>query len=163
MGVQHTFGGVSRVVFPIAAGVMMDRFGMGIPFLVSGLLVVLTLPLASAMESYAPAKSSCFERSSEDFIGGYHRGVRGRTAFRVHDSGEDRRDESLGARQTAFTASYSVQWVERAGPPPLTAHRSPFTAMTDAKHCLQSDTVRSGRRVGRFACDGGADLARLGG
>lgn len=57
MGVQHTFGGVSRVVFPIAAGVMMDRFGMGIPFLVSGLLVVLTLPLASAMESYAPAKS----------------------------------------------------------------------------------------------------------
>jgi multidrug resistance protein len=49
MGVQHTFGGVSRVVFPLAAGVMMDRFGMGVPFWISGLLVVATLPLASAV------------------------------------------------------------------------------------------------------------------
>ena len=54
MGVQHTFGGVSRVVFPIAAGMMMDRFGVGVPFWVSGLLVLATLPLARAMSGYAP-------------------------------------------------------------------------------------------------------------
>jgi multidrug resistance protein len=46
MGVQHTFGGVSRVVFPIAAGILMDRFGLGVPFWVSGLLVIATIPLA---------------------------------------------------------------------------------------------------------------------
>lgn len=52
MGVQHTFGGVSRVVFPIAAGMIMDRAGVGLPFWLSGLLVLATLPLASALASY---------------------------------------------------------------------------------------------------------------
>ena len=52
MGVQHTFGGVSRVAFPIAAGVLMDRFGLGVPFWVSALLVLLTLPLTQAMAGY---------------------------------------------------------------------------------------------------------------
>lgn len=45
MGVQHTFGGVSRVVFPIGAGVLMDRFGVGVPFWIAGFLVLATLPL----------------------------------------------------------------------------------------------------------------------
>jgi MFS family permease len=45
MGVQHTFGGVSRVAFPIAAGIAMDRFGVGVPFWVAGSLVLLTIPL----------------------------------------------------------------------------------------------------------------------
>jgi multidrug resistance protein len=58
MGVQHTFGGVSRVVFPIAAGVLMDRFGSGVPFWIAAVLVFATLPLTRAMESYlAPAKA----------------------------------------------------------------------------------------------------------
>jgi multidrug resistance protein len=52
MGVQQTFGGVSRVAFPIAAGVMMDRFGVGVPFWISALLVLATLPLTRAMEGY---------------------------------------------------------------------------------------------------------------
>lgn len=52
MGVQHTFGGVSRVVFPIAAGVLMDHFGVGVPFWVSAILVLATLPLTVAMQSY---------------------------------------------------------------------------------------------------------------
>lgn len=57
MGVQHTFGGVSRVVFPIAAGVLMDQFGAGVPYWVAALLVLATLPLTAAMESYlAPAR-----------------------------------------------------------------------------------------------------------
>jgi MFS family permease len=46
MGVQHAFGGVSRVAFPIAAGFLMDRFGVGVPFWLSALLVLATLPLA---------------------------------------------------------------------------------------------------------------------
>ena len=52
MGVQHTFGGISRVVFPIAAGVMMDHLGVGVPFWISALLVLATLPLTAAMETY---------------------------------------------------------------------------------------------------------------
>ncbi|HET7038281.1 MAG TPA: MFS transporter [Gemmatimonadales bacterium] len=49
MGVQHTYGGVSRVAFPIAAGFLMDRFGVGVPFWISGLLVLATLPLSAAL------------------------------------------------------------------------------------------------------------------
>jgi MFS family permease len=52
MGVQHTFGGVSRVVFPIGAGILMDRYGSGVPFWVAAVLVLVTLPLTAAMESY---------------------------------------------------------------------------------------------------------------
>ncbi|MEO8295986.1 MAG: MFS transporter [Gemmatimonadota bacterium] len=59
MGVQHTFGGASRVVFPIAAGILMDHFGIGVPFVVSAVLVLLTLPLTGAMASYlAPSRAS---------------------------------------------------------------------------------------------------------
>src|SRR5512146_2140000 len=50
MGVQHTFGGISRVAFPIAAGVMMDALGVGVPFWIAGLLVLVTLPLTRAMD-----------------------------------------------------------------------------------------------------------------
>jgi MFS family permease len=58
MGVQHTFGGVSRVIFPIGAGILMDRFGAGVPFWIAALLVIATLPLTAAMESYlSPALS----------------------------------------------------------------------------------------------------------
>jgi multidrug resistance protein len=49
MGVQHTFGGVSRVVFPIAAGLLMDRFGVGVPFWISGILVLATLALTGTL------------------------------------------------------------------------------------------------------------------
>ncbi len=45
MGVQHTFGGVSRVMFPIGAGLMMDQMGLGAPFVTAGILVLVTLPL----------------------------------------------------------------------------------------------------------------------
>ncbi len=45
MGVQHTFGGVSRVAFPVAAGLLIDRFGVGVPFWLAALLVLATLPL----------------------------------------------------------------------------------------------------------------------
>ena len=53
MGVQHSFGGVSRVAFPIAAGFLMDHAGVGVPFWISGLLVLVTLPLTWALAGYA--------------------------------------------------------------------------------------------------------------
>ncbi len=53
MSVQQTFGGVSRVVFPVAAGFLMDQLGHGVPFAVAAALVLLTLPLTGAMGSYA--------------------------------------------------------------------------------------------------------------
>jgi multidrug resistance protein len=58
MGVQQTFGGVSRVAFPVAAGFAMDRFGYGTPFLIAALMVLITLPLTGAMETYAAAKEN---------------------------------------------------------------------------------------------------------
>ena len=58
MGVQHTFGGVSRVVFPLAAGVAMDHLGLGFPFVVAGVLVLGTLLLTSSMEAYAPTRAA---------------------------------------------------------------------------------------------------------
>ena len=58
MGVQHTFGGVSRVVFPLAAGLAMDRVGLGFPFVVAGVLVLSTLLLTTSMERYAPRRAA---------------------------------------------------------------------------------------------------------
>lgn len=73
MGVQHTFGGISRVVFPIAAGVMMDHLGIGVPFWISALLVLATLPLTAAMESYlkpvTPAAVEILEIAAADVTG----------------------------------------------------------------------------------------------
>ncbi|MFL5544930.1 MAG: MFS transporter [Gemmatimonadaceae bacterium] len=58
MGVQHTFGGVSRVVFPLAAGVAMDHLGLGFPFVIAGVLVLATLLLTASMEQYAPSRAA---------------------------------------------------------------------------------------------------------
>jgi multidrug resistance protein len=57
MGVQHTFGGVSRVAFPLAAGFAMDRLGLGFPFVIAGALVLGTLLLTTSMEDYAPTRA----------------------------------------------------------------------------------------------------------
>ena len=39
MGVQQTYGGISRVAFPILAGFLIDRFGTGFPYAVAAVLV----------------------------------------------------------------------------------------------------------------------------
>lgn len=49
MGVQQTFGGSARVLFPIAAGLMFDR-SVELPFLVSAALVAGTIYLGLGME-----------------------------------------------------------------------------------------------------------------
>jgi multidrug resistance protein len=53
MGVQHTFGGVSRVAFPLIAGYGMDVLGMGVPFVFAGIMTIGTLLFTSSMETYA--------------------------------------------------------------------------------------------------------------
>ncbi len=53
MGVQHTFGGVSRVAFPLIVGFGMDALGMGMPFLFAGIMVIGTLALTGKLEEYA--------------------------------------------------------------------------------------------------------------
>jgi MFS family permease len=61
MGVQHTFGGISRVAFPVAAGILMDQFGVGVPFWAAGMLVLATLPLTEPLDRWlevAPAAAS---------------------------------------------------------------------------------------------------------
>jgi MFS family permease len=73
MGVQHTFGGVSRVLFPVAAGVLMDRFGVGVPFWLAGLLVLAVLPfawgLADSLAAESPAAAAVLMVSSADVTG----------------------------------------------------------------------------------------------
>lgn len=53
MGVQQTFGGLSRAVFPMVAGLAYDHIGIGVPFWLSAALVAGTLLLSLDMESYA--------------------------------------------------------------------------------------------------------------
>ncbi|MDQ3998252.1 MAG: MFS transporter, partial [Gemmatimonadota bacterium] len=55
MGVQQTFGGIARVVFPILAGFTFDRV-VELPFLVSAGLVAGTLFLGVGMEEYTRAQ-----------------------------------------------------------------------------------------------------------
>jgi len=58
MGVQHTFGGISRVSFPLATGYAMDRIGKGVPYVIAGCMVLASLVLTSSMEKYAQPPST---------------------------------------------------------------------------------------------------------
>jgi multidrug resistance protein len=55
MGVQQTFGGTARVLFPILAGFAFDRFQEA-PFLISAALVAGTIFLGLGMEEYTRPK-----------------------------------------------------------------------------------------------------------
>jgi MFS family permease len=50
MGVQQTYGGLSRVVVPLWAGFSYDHFGRGIPFLTSAALVLGSLFLGLGVQ-----------------------------------------------------------------------------------------------------------------
>ena len=56
MGVQQTFGGTARVLFPILAGLAFDRY-TELPFLVSAALVAGTIFLGLDMEEYTQTPS----------------------------------------------------------------------------------------------------------
>jgi MFS family permease len=57
MGVQQTYGGVSRVAFPVLAGFLIDRLGTGSPYAVAALLVAATLLITAPLESYMLKKT----------------------------------------------------------------------------------------------------------
>jgi len=52
MGVQQTYGGVSRVAFPVLAGFLMDRLGTGSPYALAAVLVAATLLITAPLEEY---------------------------------------------------------------------------------------------------------------
>lgn len=54
MGVQQSFGGISRVAFPVILGAAFDSLGKATPFLISAAMVLATLPLGKKLEQYAP-------------------------------------------------------------------------------------------------------------
>lgn len=56
MGVQQTFGGASRVLFPIVYGYLFDRM-IQLPFFLASALVLSTIALGLGMESYESEQS----------------------------------------------------------------------------------------------------------
>lgn len=58
MGVQQTFGGITRSVFPILAGLAFDHLGVGVPFYIAALLVASTLLLGRDMTDYTRARGA---------------------------------------------------------------------------------------------------------
>lgn len=56
MGVQQTYGGVSRVAFPVIFGLVYDSIGPTSPFFVSASMVALTFVLARDIASFAPRR-----------------------------------------------------------------------------------------------------------
>ena len=55
MGVQQTFGGLARVVFPVLFGILFDWY-LPLPFLLSATLVLFTIYLGKSMEVYVKPK-----------------------------------------------------------------------------------------------------------
>lgn len=55
MGAQQTFGGITRSIAPLLAGLAFDHLGIGVPFFAAGLLVVLILPLTAQLVEYTRA------------------------------------------------------------------------------------------------------------
>lgn len=49
LGVQQTYGGLARVLYPLAAGALSDRFGRGAPFWLSAVLVLSTIAISRRM------------------------------------------------------------------------------------------------------------------
>ena len=58
MGVQQTFGGLSRVLFPIALGWAFDHMAPGAPFWISATLVITTLSFSFALPASVTARRS---------------------------------------------------------------------------------------------------------
>lgn len=56
MGVQQTFGGISRVIFPIALGWAFDHMVPGAPFWISASLVIATLSFSFALPASVTAR-----------------------------------------------------------------------------------------------------------
>ncbi|HEX9563605.1 MAG TPA: MFS transporter [Gemmatimonadaceae bacterium] len=53
MGLQQTFGGVSRIIAPLWAGFAFDALGAGVPFYTSAVIVLATISLGLGLDQYA--------------------------------------------------------------------------------------------------------------
>jgi MFS family permease len=53
MGLQQSFGGVSRIIAPLWAGFAFDTLGQGIPFFTSAAIVLATISLGLGLDQYA--------------------------------------------------------------------------------------------------------------
>ena len=58
MGVQQTFGGITRSVFPVLFGLAFDHLGVGVPFWIGGALVAGTLLLGLGMQRHVHAEAT---------------------------------------------------------------------------------------------------------
>jgi MFS family permease len=58
MGVQQTYGGLSRVIFPMVFGIAFDRFGHSVPFWISASFVGAALFLSVGLDRYAAAPAA---------------------------------------------------------------------------------------------------------
>jgi multidrug resistance protein len=53
LGVQQTYGGLSRVAYPLVAGLLSDQFGEGAPFWLSAVMVASTIGMGLGLERYS--------------------------------------------------------------------------------------------------------------
>ena len=60
MGVQQTYGGIARVIYPLIAGVASDHLGEASPFWISGGLVLTTIAMGSQLGRFS-SRTSEFE------------------------------------------------------------------------------------------------------
>jgi predicted MFS family arabinose efflux permease len=56
MGMQQTYGGVARIIFPLWAGFAFDTLGTGIPFYTSAIAVFATIFLGLGLDQYVKPK-----------------------------------------------------------------------------------------------------------
>ena len=60
MGVQQTYGGIARVIYPLIAGIASDHLGEAAPFWISGGFVLSTIVMGSRLGTYS-SRTSEFE------------------------------------------------------------------------------------------------------
>lgn len=53
MGLQQSFGGVSRIIAPLGAGFAFDALGVGVPFFTAAVFVLGTISLGLGLDQYA--------------------------------------------------------------------------------------------------------------
>ncbi len=63
MGVQQTYGGIARVIYPLVAGIASDHLGESSPFWISGGLVLTTIAMGSRLGRYS-SRTSEFEAAA---------------------------------------------------------------------------------------------------